>query len=129
MKISHGTLSKRDRARLSQASKVASVSDCKYKHGVVIVRGGRVLSIGTNSYRNYPMDFNVISKEDSSVHAEEAALRALNGEAKGAIMFVARVNNMGIERMSRPCKRCMSQIRAAGIKRIVYTMDTEIELD
>lgn len=123
-------LSNKDKARLEHAKKVASLSTCKFKHGAVVVRGGRVLSVGVNSYRNFPMDFSVMPRDSSSVHAEEAALAVLGGkDARGATMFVARVNNIGEERMSRPCSRCMRRLRKAGIKRIIYTIDSQVQFD
>lgn len=58
-----------------------------------------------------------------SEHAEMAALRRC-GRTKGATIYIARVNKHGLERMSKPCPKCMSLLRAAGIKKMVYTVDT-----
>jgi deoxycytidylate deaminase len=91
------------------------------KHGAVIVRGGSVISVGINKNRNHP---SIVSNEHikihCSVHAEIDALRKVKS-AKGAIIYVARVNKKGQDRLSRPCARCSKAIEQAGIKKVVYT--------
>ncbi len=60
--------------------------------------------------------------EKFSVHAEEAAIvRA--GDVRGAVLYVARVNNLGELRMSKPCGGCQSLIEKHEIKRVVYTLE------
>jgi len=44
-------------------------------------------------------------------------------------LYVARVNNRGEQKMSRPCPQCMQLLIDAGIKRVVYTIDSTIELE
>ena len=91
------------------------------KHGAVIVKGGRVLSVGINKFRNHPLIIQPeIIKTVCSVHAEVDALRKIK-DARGATIYVARVNNRGAERMSRPCNYCYDAIRKAGISKIIYT--------
>lgn len=91
------------------------------KHGAVIVKGGRVISIGINKNRNHP---TIVSSEHikthCSVHAEVDALRKVKN-AKGATIYVARVNKRGQDRLSRPCDRCHKAIKDAGIRKVVYT--------
>lgn len=91
------------------------------KHGAVIVKGGRVISIGINKNRNHP---TVVSAEHikthCSIHAEIDALRKVSN-AKGATIYVARVNKKGQDRMSRPCDRCHDAISDAGIRKVIYT--------
>lgn len=78
-----------------------------------------MLSVGINTLRNLPGD--TIPPEDIAIHAEEAALRALRGQAKGAKIYVARIMKNGKPGLSRPCDRCYRAIKAAGIKDIIYT--------
>lgn len=66
----------------------------------VIVKGGRVLSIGAN------MGWK---------HAETRAIRP-HRDYKGATIYVMREN----ERVSRPCNDCQKKIVRAGIKRAIY---------
>lgn len=117
--------SKKDRKFLASAKKIASTSTEKCMHGAVIVRGGAVQAVGVNTFRNHPSNMSNPSQE-SSEHAEIAALRALGGSAKGATIYVARVNRQGEERMSKPCDACEHAIIEAGIKRVVFTIEGEI---
>lgn len=91
------------------------------KHGAVIVRGGSVISVGINKNRNHP---TVVSSEHikthCSVHAEVDAIRKVKN-AKGATIYVARVNKSGGDLLSRPCDRCHKAIKDAGIRKVVYT--------
>jgi deoxycytidylate deaminase len=106
---------------LDLAVNVAQSSECRMKHGAVVVRGGSVISVGINKNRNHP---TVVSSEHikthCSVHAEIDALRKVKN-AKGATIYVARVNRKGQDRLSRPCDRCHDAIRDAGIRKVVYT--------
>lgn len=91
------------------------------KHGAVIVKGGRVISVGINKNRNHP---TVVSSEHikthCSVHAEVDAIRKVKN-VKGATIYVARVNKNGQDRLSRPCDRCHKAIQEAGIRKVIYT--------
>jgi deoxycytidylate deaminase len=92
----------------------------KQKHGAVIVKGGRVLSLGWNLLKNDP---NNVSDEHAklfcSVHAERMAIAKCK-KAAGATIYVAR-NKSGNARYSKPCDECQKAIRAAGIVRVVHT--------
>jgi pyrimidine deaminase RibD-like protein len=117
-------VSKRDRAYLSVARYLARKSSERMKHGAVVVKGGRVLGTGYNKGRNHP--FIVSSehiKEHCSRHAEVEAIRDANYNVKGAVIYVARVNRSGHDRDSKPCERCQEFIDAAGIKRVIHTME------
>ena len=59
--------------------------------------------------------------EKFSVHAEEAALARVK-DASGSVLYVARVNNQGVTRLSKPCPGCQALISAAGVKRVVWTV-------
>lgn len=128
MKFAHNTLSVKDKARLNQAKNIAATSDCTHQHGCVAVKGGRTVGVGVNAYRNARSLFDIIPDEARSIHAEEACLRAVGSNARGATLYIARVNRFGEEMMSRPCARCMKQIKESGVKRIVYTIDSNLEL-
>lgn len=117
-------MSKKDQAYLSVARYLARKSTERMKHGAVVVKGGRVLGTGYNKGRNHP--FIVSSehiKEHCSRHAEVEAIRDAKNNLKGAVIYVARVNRNGHDRNSKPCKRCQEIIDAAGIKRVIYTLE------
>lgn len=115
-------LSKRDNAYLSVATYMASLSKSRRKHGAVIVKGGSVLSTGYNKDKNHP---NNVSEEHikkyCSIHAEVDALKKVNN-AKGATIYVARVNSFGQQLLSKPCNNCYKKIKNSGIKKIIYTV-------
>jgi len=118
-------LSKTDKSYLSVARYCAKKSMARNTHGAVVVKGGRVLSIGWNKNRNHPMFVSPEHiKSDCSYHAEEVAIReAGEGNVRGAVIYVARVNKNGYDRDSKPCPKCASLIEKVGIKRIVYTTE------
>lgn len=118
-------LSKKDRSYLSVARYLATKSSARNTHGAVVVKGGRVLGTGWNKNRNHP---KIVSPEhiktDCSFHAEEVAIReAGEDNIKGAIIYVARVSRTGHDRDSKPCPKCTTLIKRAGIKRVVFTTE------
>lgn len=95
------------------------------RHGALVVLGGAVQGMGVNKSTNNPhihKNLHFLSE-----HAEMAALRRCK-RTKGATIYIARINNRGEQMMSRPCDKCMRLIRAAGIKKIVYTVNNVIAL-
>lgn len=101
---------------LVMALGVASTSTCRYKHGAVIVKHGKVLATATNKTRNNP---KYIDWRQSSVHAEIAALRKA-GWPKRATVYVARTNNQGEARLSKPCATCQEVLDSFRCK-VVFT--------
>lgn len=98
------------------AQKCSSESNYPSKLGAVLVRGGCVISRGHNR-----VDRLLNGTAIRSVHAEEDAIRKANGRAKGCALIVVRVLKNKNMSMSFPCKRCLPQIIAAGIKTVIYT--------
>ena len=104
---------------MNVACRLAMESQERTRHGCVIICGGAVQGKGVNTKRNQP---GIVEEIDAlSVHAEVNALRGVN--AKGAVAYIARVNNQGEKRQSRPCPECLTKLKAAGVKRIVYTVN------
>lgn len=93
------------------------------RHGAVVVKGGRVVSVGINKFRNHPTILEKCNvRTAASTHAEIDALSRVK-DPHGAVIYVARVNNSGRKRFSRPCPRCYAELERAGVKKIVYTLD------
>lgn len=90
----------------------------KWKVGAVIVRGGNVLSVGVNRYRNHPS--KVMSLDGVSYHAEEVAIRRA-GDVAGATIYVARVTKSGHMGMAMPCERCQELLYDNGLHTAVWT--------
>lgn len=121
-------LSNRDQAYLNLAVELAKTSQCRQRHGAVVVAGGSVIATGVNKFRNHP---NVLSEYDvllgASHHAEMDAIKQLQYRVlHNAVIYVARVNKRGIERYSRPCNRCYPMLISHGIKEVVYTIDSVV---
>jgi pyrimidine deaminase RibD-like protein len=112
----------RDRRWLDRARRVAEGVDGKWRVGCVVVRSGRVLATAANSQRNDPRNLDG-RLWLSSEHAEMAALR-LAGNARGAVIYVARVGADGQVRHAQPCTRCRRALENAGLN-IVWTSDPE----
>ncbi|MFI1966528.1 hypothetical protein ACH429_20860 [Streptomyces pathocidini] len=101
---------------LRLALKQAARSPCRYRVGAVLAKGRRVLAQSSNRYRNHPgVDFR-----NATFHAEEMILRRAR-IPKGAIVYVARVNNAGVPMLARPCSRCQRALTSGGAKRVFYT--------
>ena len=116
-------LSKKERAFLDLAFKMAESSEVENRHGAVLVKNGRVLSLGVNKWRNKGLECG--REEYQAVLTTHAEIDALSRVANpaGAVLYIARVGLRGEERISRPCVRCMAVIEKLGIKRIIYTVD------
>lgn len=117
-------LSRKDERFLNIAINLAKSSNAgRYRHGAVIVKGGRILSTGINKVRNHP---DVLSnreeiKNESHIHAEVDAIKKLSN-LEGAKIYVARINKNGTSTgLSRPCESCYDKIVEVGITKIVYT--------
>ena len=115
-------LTRRERAFLSVARYLANKSSSRQKHGAVVVKSGRVLGTGFNKDTNSPF---IVSPEhiktNCSRHAEIEAIRDANWNVRGAVLYVARVNNQGVDRNSKPCNRCQVVIDETQIKKVIYT--------
>jgi deoxycytidylate deaminase len=109
-------LSNKDERFLQMAMGVALGSKCRFRHGCLVIKHGRVLAFSPNVQRNDPKNVNF---QDCSFHAEERALKRAH-YPKRAIIYVARVNSIGKRRFSRPCQRCMKLISSLKC-RVVYT--------
>lgn len=117
-------LSKKDLNFLNVARLVADLSEERKKHGAVVVKSGRVVGTGFNKFKNHPS--NVLPnqiKTHCSRHAEQVAIRQAGNHTRGAILYVARVNNQGIDRNSKPCAICAKIIKESGIKKVIYTVE------
>jgi len=115
-------LSKSETAFLAFAKYLASKSKSRRRHGAVIVKSGRVVGTGYNKDKNSPMQVSPEHiKTHCSRHAEVEAIRDANWNVKGATLYVARVNNFGLDRNSKPCENCEVVINETQIKKVIYT--------
>lgn len=94
------------------AAGVALESKCRFKHGAVVVRHGKVLGFSPNVEKNDP---RYIDHEHASVHAEIRAMQRAGWPRKVSI-FVARINNFGETRLSKPCANCEAVLKEYNVK-------------
>ena len=99
-----------------------------HRHAAVVVKAGRVLSVGRNRDKTHPDAVGV--DEDGEVftrtiHAEmDAFSRVKNKDhLKGATIYVARKGRNDEAGMSCPCKMCQGLISKYGLKKAVFTTE------
>lgn len=101
--------------------KAAELSESHQQHGAAIYKGGSLMSIGVSVVKNDPLYVGEATRNPAT-HAEALAIRACGPiDLSNATIYVARVNNHGEPRLSKPCPDCQSAIDKAEIKRVVYT--------
>lgn len=98
------------------ANQAAWESNSPYKMAAVIVKGGRILSIGNNHLCGHPEAYY-----GSSFHAEHDAIRKAGTSLQGAKMYVYRFGRSNGElRVSKPCLGCQREIANAGISAVLF---------
>ena len=99
-----------------------------HRHAAVVVKAGRVLSVGRNRDNTHPDAVGV--DEDGEVftrtiHAEMDAFSRVKNKnhLKGATIYVARKGRNDEAGMSCPCKMCQGLISKYGLKKAVFTTE------
>ena len=103
------------------AKKQALKSSEPNRHGCIIFRRNKVLSLGYNKSKTHTVASNHYSK---CLHAEiDAIVSCKDKDLQGSELLVCRVYKRpeGKLGMSKPCKHCMDIINSSGIKKIHYT--------
>lgn len=104
---------------LNLAIRQARKSQCRFKVGAVLTKGGRIMGHACNHRRNLPTtDFR-----HATFHAEEVLIRRIR-MSRGSVIHVARVNSAGAPLLARPCLRCQQTLAASGVARAYYTTDS-----
>lgn len=95
------------------------ISRFRCRHVAVVVRGGRLLSIGYNHTKAGRL-FDPIF-EDKGYHAEIDALERLSDEElDGAVLYVVGMTRQGKILNSRPCFRCQVVLERLPLKDVLY---------
>jgi deoxycytidylate deaminase len=101
------------------AKKVSKLSNHHHhKIGSVIVRGSKIVSVGTNNLKTHPRSPHPYF----SLHSEAAAILLAKQDLHDCEIYVYREIKSGIPAMSRPCIYCLPFIKEAGIKEIHYSV-------
>lgn len=100
------------------AKKVSKLSNHKhFQIGSVIVRGSKIISVGTNNIKTHPRSPHPFS----SLHSEMAAILLAKQDLKGCDLYVFREIKNGTLALSRPCEYCWKMISGSGIEEVHYT--------
>lgn len=97
-----------------------------FLHGTVLVRGGKVLSIGYNSPFRCGFSDKYATHKDFNIHSELAAVRAVRKkiDLTGAAAYNLRLDRSGNPKISAPCRGCATMFLDYGIRKCYYSTDT-----
>lgn len=111
------------------ATKLAEESTYgNFRHGAVLVKGGAIQSLGYNNekYCGRGAKYRPEEKGHATYHAEISAILGIPYHiTKNSIIYVARVNKVGENRISKPCSMCQAVLQSQGIRKAIYTIDSE----
>ena len=109
----------RDKRFFDLARNVSFKSDHRIRLGAVIVKQGRVVSVGFNRYsKTHPMS----NSYNRTLHAEMDAIVGVDrGTLRGSTMYVYREDRNGVQKIAKPCCHCEPVIREVKIKKVIYT--------
>jgi deoxycytidylate deaminase len=107
------------------AVKVAKLSECRYKHGSIIVRGKSILSVACNKIITHPIQKRYGSHV-CSLHAETRAVVLSQTSVVGATCYSARIKAYNTLAISKPCAHCDMILREAGIRDVIYFNGVQI---
>ena len=100
------------------ARKISKLSNHHHhKIGSVIVRGSKIVSVGTNNLKTHPRS----THPHFSLHSEMAAVLLAKQDLHGCEIYVYRETKNGVPALSRPCMYCMPFIKEAGLKEVHYS--------
>lgn len=114
-------LSNAQSSLLQKAIDLAALSECKQRHGALLVRNGNILCIGVNVNKNEPrpwMPYDALSD-----HAEYSCLAGAPQKwlTRGTL-YVARLTPAGNIGNSEPCASCKHYLEIwTGIRLVIHT--------
>lgn len=118
--------SKSLKSKFETAKKIASKSSFRFKHGAILISGGRIISTGYNlsTFNSFGRRF-VQNPAKASLHAEISCILGVSRKnTQGATVLVVRTKNDSF-RLSKPCDMCMSVLSFVGIKKVIYSISDE----
>jgi deoxycytidylate deaminase len=108
------------------AKKVSKLSNHHHhKIGSVIVRGSKIVSVGTNNIKTHPKS----THPHFSLHSEMAAVLLAKQDLYGCEIYVYRETKDGIPAISRPCTYCFPFIKEAGLKEVHYSINGDYKTE
>ena len=122
---------------LNEARAVSLVSDFNRIHiGCVVVYNGKVVSSGWNNTKTDPIQAkynryrNMMGNKVIHMrHAEIMALKKIihmGLDTKNILLYTYRELADGTPALSRPCPACMNFLKDLGVRKIVYSTESEL---
>jgi deoxycytidylate deaminase len=106
------------------AKKISKLSNhTKFKLGCVIVKGSKIVSVGTNNIKTHPKAPHPFF----SLHCEVAAILAARQDLSGCEIYVYREIKNGTPALAKPCIYCLPFIKESGIKETHYSIKDGFE--
>jgi len=113
------------KAAIGQAQK----SNFHHRHGCVIFKNNKIVSVGYNEMRYCKKLDKRYRKWINSLHAEQKTILFTQKNLKRCSILVVRINKEDKLIYSKPCKLCQCLISDSGIGKIYYAdKDGEIKL-
>ena len=101
------------------AKKISKLSNHHHhKIGSVIVRGSKIVSVGTNNIKTHPK----APHPHYSLHSEPAAILLAKQDLMNCEIYVYRETKAGVPAIARPCTYCLPFIREAGLTEMHYSI-------
>ena len=102
--------------------------DIQHRHAAVIVKSGRVLSVGRNRDKTHPESVGVDEGGEAftrTIHAEMDAISKVKNKdhLRGATIYVARKGRNEKAGNSCPCEMCQGLIDKYGLKKAIFTTE------
>jgi deoxycytidylate deaminase len=123
-------------ARENRFMKIAFDRTIRSGHPVsmaaVLVKSGKIISIGHNKTKTHPKQRNRINDHgieygNNNIHAEvDALVRAPWGKIPGSTIYVARRTRSDLPGIARPCSSCVDFLSDYGVKRAYYTINRSV---
>jgi len=122
---------------LREARAVSLLSDFEKVHiGCVLVYNNRVIAAGHNSNKSHTiqMKYNKYRslrghKIEHKIHAETMAMQKLahfDIDYRKVVCYNYREGKDGRPMLSRPCPSCMRMLQDLGIRKVIYSTETEV---
>lgn len=104
------------------ARTAAFLSEHSFKHGAVLVKGGKILKAACNKARSVRFAHKFHHAKHGSLHAEIGVILNLDKKTTyGTSIYVVRILKTGEFVMSRPCEMCQLIAQEMGVKEIFFT--------
>jgi len=94
--------------------------ELEFRVGAAAFRSGKMIATGFNCSKTDPKATNFTRR----IHAELALFLNADRSLDGTTVLVLRLNRRGTLSLARPCDSCLPLLRAANVKRILYS-DTD----